>query len=177
VNDAGRKEVESLAEWVAGVKLAALYSSPLERAIDTADAIAKAHRLEVVRDEAFGEIRFGDWTGRELSELDAEDHWRRWNTVRSLTRAPKGELMLEVQLRFYQRLTELRAKHPGQTVAVVSHGDPIRAVVAHLAGIPVDLVLRLRIETASVSTVRLGDWAPEILGVNQRPGGLEWLNG
>lgn len=176
VNAAGRKEVDSLAEWVAGVKLAAVYSSPLERAVDTAEAIARPHGLEIVRDDAFGEIGFGDWTGRELSELDAEDHWRRWNTVRSLTRAPNGELTLEVQLRVYNRMTELRARYPEQNVAIVSHGDPIRAVIAHLAGIPVDLVLRQRIDTASVSAVRLGDWAPEILGINLRPGGLEWLN-
>jgi probable phosphoglycerate mutase len=176
VNAEGRKEVELLAEWVAGVRLAAVYSSPLERALYTAEAIAARHRLEVARDPAFGEIDFGDWTGRELAELEAQDHWRRWNAVRSLTRAPNGELTLEAQLRVYNRMQQLRARHPEQNVAIVSHGDPIRAVIAHLAGIPVDLALRLRIDTASVSAVRLGDWTPEILGLNQRPGGLEWLN-
>jgi broad specificity phosphatase PhoE len=176
VNAEGRKEVESLAQWVARVRLAAVYSSPLERALYTAEAIAARHGLEVARDPAFGEIAFGDWTGRELSELEAQDHWRRWNAVRSLTRAPNGELTLEVQLRVYNRMQQLRSRHPEQNVAIVSHGDPIRAILAHLAGIPVDLALRLRIDTASVSGVRLGDWAPEILGLNQRPGGLEWLH-
>jgi broad specificity phosphatase PhoE len=175
VSSSGRAEVESLAESLAEVKLAAVYSSPLDRAMDTATAIARRHDIEVSRNEAFGEIRFGDWTGRELAELEKEDHWRRWNAVRSLTRAPHGELTLEVQLRMYDGLTELQARHPEQNVAVVSHADPIRAVIAHLAGIPLDLALRLRIDTASVSVVRFGDWGPEILGVNQRANGLQWL--
>jgi probable phosphoglycerate mutase len=175
VSPSGRAEVEDLAESLSEVKLAAVYSSPLDRALDTATAVARRHGMEASPHEAFGEIRFGDWTGRELIELDREDHWRRWNTVRSLTRAPRGELTLEVQLRMYHALTELRDRHPEQNVAVVSHGDPIRAVIAHLAGVPVDLALRLRIDTASVSVVRLGDWGPEIMGVNQRANGLGWL--
>ena len=175
VSFSGRAEVASLAESLAEVKLAAVYSSPLERALDTATAIARRQGMEASPHQAFGEIRFGDWTGRELRELDKEEHWRRWNTVRSLTRAPRGELTLEVQLRVYDALTELRDRHPEQKVAVVSHGDPIRAVIAHLAAIPLDLALRLRIDTASVSVVRLGDWEPEIMGVNQRANGLGWL--
>jgi probable phosphoglycerate mutase len=177
VSPSGQAEVEWLAESLAGVPLAAVYSSPLERALDTATAIARRHGMEVRPHEAFGEIRFGDWTGRALSELDKEEHWQRWNTVRGLTRAPHGELTLEVQLRMYDGLIELRDRHPEQNVAVVSHGDPIRAIIAHLAGMPIDLALRLRVDTASVSVVRLGDWAPEIMGVNQRANGFRWLAG
>jgi broad specificity phosphatase PhoE len=176
VNAEGRSEIEALTAMLAGVKIAAVYSSPLERAVETAEAIAKGRSIEVCQEEAFGEVRVGDWTGRALDELERDEGWRRWNTVRSMVRAPNGETAIEIQARMLDALMRLRRAHENQVVAVVSHGDPIRAILAYLAGIPLDLALRLRIDTASASIIRLSDWAPEILGVNLRAGGLSWLN-
>ena len=130
----------------------------------------------MVPDDAFGEVRFGEWTGRDLHELDRDERWRRWNTVRSMVRAPGGETAIEIQSRIIDALTRLRYAHENQIVAIVSHGDPIRATVAYMAGIPLDLALRLRIDTASISIIRLGDWAPEVLGVNIHACDLSWLN-
>jgi probable phosphoglycerate mutase len=176
VNAAGREEIAAMAAALRSVNIAAVYSSPLERAMDTAAAIANARSLSVVADEALGEVRTGSWTGRALDELQADENWRRWNAVRSIVRAPGGETAIEIQSRMLDALTRLRQAHENQIVAIVSHGDPIRAIVAHAAGVPLDLSLRLRIDTASVSIVRFGDWAPEILGVNLRAGGFSWLN-
>lgn len=176
VNARGRREVEALSTMLGAVDIAAIYSSPLERAVDTAAAIANGHGLEVRTDEAFGEVRSGDWTGCDIRDLERDQRWRRWNTVRSLVRAPNGETALEIQSRVLEALTRLRAAHKNKIVAIVSHGDPIRSILAHLAGIPLDLALRLRIDTASVSVVRMGEWAPEILAVNLRAGEMSWLN-
>jgi broad specificity phosphatase PhoE len=117
-------------------------------------------------------VEVGDWTGLTFDELQTRPEWRRFNTVRSLTRIPGGELMLEVQARIVSELECLRQRHPEQVVAVVSHGDVIKGAVAHCAGVPLDLFQRIEIAPASVSVLRLGDHGPYIQRVNDT-GSLE----
>src|SRR5260370_659339 len=90
-----------------------------------------AHRLgiRVLEREALGEIRFGQWTGRGIEDQDRDPEWRRFNFFRSGTRAPGGEMMLEVQARVVAELTELRLLHPDTAIAAVSHRAVIRAPV------------------------------------------------
>ncbi len=116
--------------------------------------------------EELGEIRLGEWQGLTIQELDQRDDWKRFNTFRSGTPAPGGELMLETQARMVRQLLQLRQKHPTGTVAVVSHGDPLRAVLAFFLGIPLDFVLRFEISPASVSVVQLHEWGARVLCIN-----------
>lgn len=166
LNRAGVTQAGKLAERLAGAGIAAIFSSPLERALETAQPLAARLRLQVEAREALGEIRFGDWTGRDIEDLDRDPEWRRFNSFRSSTRAPGGEGMLEAQLRMVSELTDLRRRHPDEAIAVVSHGDPIRAAIAHYAGIPLDLFQRFEISPASVSILRLSEDTAALLRLN-----------
>jgi len=167
LNDEGRAQAAKLAERLAGAEVKAIYSSPLERARETAEPVSRKFGLEVQVVEEVGEIVFGGWTGRELSDLNEDPLWRRFNSLRSLTRAPGGEIQLETQARMIAALERLRERHPGQTVAVVSHGDVIKSAIAYYAGIPLDLFHRIEISAASVSVVEVGEHAPRIICVNR----------
>jgi probable phosphoglycerate mutase len=172
LNAEGRAQAEQLAERVGDLRLDGVYSSPLERARETAAPVARCARVEVEPVEAFTELDFGAWTGCTFSELEGDGLWRRFNTQRSVARPPGGESMLEVQARVVEGLDELRRRHPDGRVMVVSHADVIRSVVAHLAGIPLDLFQRLEISPASVTTVELGADHMLIKSVNTTSGPL-----
>jgi probable phosphoglycerate mutase len=166
LNDKGRAQAARLAERLVGAPIKAIYSSPLERARETAEPISRELGLDVQVIEELGEVVIGEWTGRELSELNNDPLWRRFNALRSLTRAPGGETQLETQARMIAALERLRERHPDQTIAVVSHGDVIKSAIAHYAGIPLDLFHRIEISVASVSVVEVGDHDPLIFCVN-----------
>src|SRR5262249_21110061 len=100
-------------------------------------------------------------------ELEQREDFRRYKCFRTGTRPPGGgELMIEVQNRMVREVTRLADEHPGQTVALVSHGDPLRAVLAWCLGIPLDLLLRFEVGTASVSVVEIAEWGPRVMSVN-----------
>ena len=162
----GYEGADALAQRLAGVRIDALYSSPILRCRETAEKIALPHGLEIATAEEITEIDFGDWQGRTLESLEPENDWRRFNAFRSGVRAPGGELYLEVQLRVVRFILGLRDRHDGGTVALVSHADPIRAALLHALGVPMDLFLRLEISPASVSVLTLDEWGPRVLGVN-----------
>lgn len=166
LNDQGRAQADGLAERLAHVRLRALYSSPLERALETAEPLARRLKLDVQVEEAFNELNYGEWTGRPFDELVGAAQWRAYNSFRSGTRIPGGELMLEAQARMVAGLGRLRARHAAESVAVVSHADPIRAAIAHYAGINLDLSLRVEISPAAVSIIELGDDGVRIVLVN-----------
>ena len=153
LNAEGREQAARLAERLRGVALDAIYSSPIQRARETADAITTGRALAVNTAEELIELDFAAWSGRTLAELEDDAQWRRFNRLRSVTRASSGESMLDVQARAVALVERLRVEHPDGRVALVSHGDVIRGLVAHLAGIPLDLFQRLEIEPASVSVI------------------------
>jgi probable phosphoglycerate mutase len=162
----GRQQAESLAERLSGAGIGAIYSSPLERALETAEPLSRRVGLPVCQREALGEVRFGAWEGRSMRELDDDPLWRRYNEFRSSTRPPGGELVLEIQARVLTELDQIRGEHPNGTIAVFSHGDVIKAAVWHFAGAPLDLFHRLEISPARVTAVRLEDWGVQLLRVN-----------
>lgn len=166
LNAEGQAQAQKLAERLAPVPLAAIYSSPLERALQTAAPLAQRHQLEPIVSEDFLEIDFGHWTNRTFQGLAGEPEFQRFNSFRSHTRIPGGELMLEAQARTVAGLGRLCAQHPGATVAVVSHADLLKAAVAYYAGIPLDLFQRLEISPASVSGLEIFEETAQILFLN-----------
>lgn len=162
----GRAQAMRLAERLRPEKIAAIYSSPLERAVETAEPVAAASKLTIQRMDALAELDFGQWTGRTFASLDSDPHWGRFNTYRSTTPAPGGEWMLQVQFRFVAALQSLCEKHAGETVLVVSHADAIRAALAHYLGIALDLFQRIEISPASITAIQLDSFGPKILKVN-----------
>jgi broad specificity phosphatase PhoE len=161
----GREQALRTAERLAGTDgIDAVQCSPLERTYQTAGIIADRLRLTPVRVDALVEIDFGDWTGRSFEELDRCEDWRQWNHFRTGTRPPGGETMLEAQARALRHVETLA---PGTATVLVSHCDVIRAMLTHWLGMPTDLLLRLEIAPASISTVEIGPWGPRILRINE----------
>ena len=166
LNSKGRGQAGRLAEQLAGAGIAVILSSPLERALETAAPLARRIGVEIEVSEAFSEIDCGEWTGRQFDDLRGNPRWRAYDSFRSGTRIPGGELAVEVQLRTVTEMERLRGLHPERVIAVFSHGDPIKSALAYYAGVPIDLYKRFEISTASVTTIELNAWGPRILGVN-----------
>lgn len=170
LDERGRRQAQALAARLSRLPVAAIYSSPLERTLETAEPIAKLLGHEVVSREELLEIEFGEWTGKEFAELDALPEFQRFNGFRSCSPVPGGEFMLQAQFRMVFGLDALRRRHPDQCVAVVSHGDMIRAAIAYYAGIPLDLFQRLEVSPASISTIDIDDSAVRLVSINDTVG-------
>lgn len=166
LNECGRAQARRLAERFRGHAIAAIRTSPLERARETALAIG----LQVERDPcelaALQEIDYGAWTGCTIDELRGDSRWHDWNEHRAFARVPGGECMLEVQARAVAALEELAVRHDGDTVVAVSHGDVIKAVLVHYAGSSLGDLARVEIAPASVSIIVMNGAARQIVRVN-----------
>ncbi len=166
LNDEGQAQAAALAQRLAEVPLVAMYSSPLERTMETALPVAQAHGLPVQVREGLGETRYGEWTGRALKELKDEKLWPVVQVYPSGARFPGGESIREVQARMVAELDAIRDAHAGQTVAVVSHSDPIKMAVAHYAGLALDLFQRITISPASVTAFAFTQFGPRLICLN-----------
>jgi probable phosphoglycerate mutase len=166
LNERGRVEAAALARRLAQVEIAAVYASPLERALETAEIVAAPRNLPVAVREELGEVRCGRWTGQKIERLRRRRLWRQVQIAPSTVRFPGGESMLEVQVRMAVELERLCAAHPRQTVAVVSHADPIKAAVAFYIGLPLDLFQRLVVGPASLTMLELSGMLPRLVCLN-----------
>jgi broad specificity phosphatase PhoE len=167
LNAQGEREVARLATRLAAHGITALYTSPLERTLQTSARIAEALQLSAIANAALGELRYGDWTGQAFSALRVDPHWQRFNTFRVGTRIPNGELMLEVQARAIAELLRLRDAHPAQRVALVTHSDVIKVVVTYFMGMPLDFYQRLEISPGSITQLELETDAVRLRNLNQ----------
>ena len=148
--------------------LAAIYSSPRERAWYTAREIAEPHGQKVRIADGLDEVDFGDWSGRTFAELEGDTLWTEWNEKRSRARPPGGESMGEAVKRAATTIEAIAADHDGETVAAVSHCDIIRGLIAHHLGLTLDNMLRFDVDPASVSRLIVGDWGARVHSVNER---------
>jgi probable phosphoglycerate mutase len=172
LNDEGRKQAQALSERLGTLPLAAVYSSPLERAVETAQAIAEPRSLQVQIIEGVGEVRYGEWEGGDLKELSQHKLWPGVQFYPSGTRFPGGETLGEVQMRAIRTLDDLRDQHPKEVIAVVAHADLIKLVAAYYMGMHIDLFQRLVINTASVTAFAFQAMGPRLLAYNDT-GSLE----
>ncbi|OJW20642.1 MAG: hypothetical protein BGO51_17930 [Rhodospirillales bacterium 69-11] len=168
LSPAGQHQAERLAEGFAAARIAAVVTSPVRRAVDTAAPIAARLRLDLQRDAAFTEIAFGAWEGRSFTELHDDAAWQAWNQFRSTAPSP-GEPMLAVQARAVAGLWDWHVRHPEGAVVIVSHADIIKAVLCHVLGSPLDLMQRLEIGAGSVSEIVLNDRDARVRAVNRQP--------
>ena len=166
LSEQGRVQAKDAAERLAPLRLAAIYASPLERCVETAEAIAESRGLAVDRVAALEEVGYGGWTGKSFAQLTRTALWKRVQYAPSSVRFPGGETLAEAQIRAVTALQAVAARHPKAVVAVVSHADIIRLSLAHFAGVHLDLFQRLIVSPASVSAVLLGDRIPRILRMN-----------
>ncbi len=174
--DTGRQQAERAAARIAELDTVdAIYTSPLERARETAAPIAKARGLRAHVDRGLLECDFGDWTGGELAKLVKLPEWSTVQRAPSTFRFPNGESFSEMQHRIVSTVDRLRTAHHGGTIVCVSHADPIKAVVAHALGTHLDLFQRIVISTCAVSVIVYGTGAPAVLAVNSTGGSLKEL--
>ena len=152
--DTGRAQAQRAADRIAELqRVDAVYTSPLERARETAAPIAKAVGQRARVERGLLEADFGAWTGRRLAELMKLPEWSTVQRAPSIFRFPDGESFAEMQHRIVTTLGRIAAAHPGGVVVCVSHADPIKAAVAHALGTHLDLFQRIVIGTCSISAI------------------------
>jgi len=166
LSERGQEQAEELAARLTGVPISVVYSSPLERCRETAAPFAAAAGLRVRTRAGLGEVNYGEWTNRPLAQVSRTRLWVTVQSNPSSARFPGGESLLECQTRVAREAARIAAAHPGRAVVLVSHGDPIRLLLAHLAGVHTDHFQRLVVSSASVSAVAVGEGPPRVLRVN-----------
>ena len=169
LTERGRAEIAGVAERLAGDKVAALYASPLQRTRESAEIVSARLGLPIGFRDDLIELDFGDWTGATFDAIRADPMWQLWNSHRSIARIPGGETMREVQRRVVEALMELQAQHPEEVVAVVSHGDVIRAALCFALATPLEFITRIEVAQGSISTLRLEPGVIRVLALNDRP--------
>jgi broad specificity phosphatase PhoE len=170
LNKAGEDQAHSAGRRLAGYAPHLIRSSPLERTRQTAEIIGAETRCEVESAEELQEIDCGAWTGKTFGELSEDEHWRDWNAVRSITRPPCGEMMIEVQARVVAYLEALRRLYQSARLIIVSHSDVIKAAILFHIGLSLDLFSRIEIAPGSISTLAIGAWGAKLVSLNETCG-------
>ena len=166
LDERGRRQAAALVERFEGVRLTALYSSPLERCVETMEPLAEARRMEVRTSDALIEMDAGAWTGRTLPSLRRTKLWETVQRNPSRFSFPGGESFVDAEARALDEIERIVARHPRGRVAVGTHGDLVGMLISHYTGAHLDQFQRVTAEPASVSVVHLGEGAPRILLVN-----------
>jgi probable phosphomutase (TIGR03848 family) len=163
----GQEQAKAVAERIRLLKkVDAVYSSPLERARETAAPIAAARKLRVRTERGLLECDFGQWTGAELKDLAKKPEWGTVQRYPSGFRFPGGESFVDMSARICDTVVKLKDRHAGGVIVAVSHADPIKAVVANALGTHLDLFQRIVVSTCSVTAILYGAGGPAVLTVN-----------
>jgi probable phosphomutase (TIGR03848 family) len=163
----GVEQAQSVAERLAGLPVAAVYSSPLERTVETAAPVAQKLNLPIVPRQGLIETDIGEWQGVELKALKRLKAWQTVQKLPSRWRFPSGETFSETQRRITRDLEELEQFHKNDKLVIcVSHADPIKLAVAFFLGIPIDLFQGLEVGLASITALQLGKNANRLLTLN-----------
>jgi probable phosphomutase (TIGR03848 family) len=182
LDERGLEQARAAAERLAGLPLAAIVSSPLERCRETAREIARRQdpAARVRTDRGLLECDYGSWTGRELKTLAKEPMWRTVQAHPSAAEFPEGETMAQMSARVVSAIrrwdAEVEAEHGADAVwLAVSHGDPIKAVLADALGNHLDTFQRIVVDPASLSVVRFTPLRPFVVSTNSSAGDLAHL--
>jgi broad specificity phosphatase PhoE len=169
LTELGVAQAEAVGEFLSDVRLAAVYSSPIERSMETAAPIARRQNLKIQRRRRLGEVEFGRWTNRSFGSLRRTKLWAKVQRFPSGIRFPGGETFVEVQRRAVGELESLKEAHPKQAVCCVSHADVIKLIAGHYLGVHIDLFQRIEIGPASTTVIAIGDAGPKVLSMNVPP--------
>lgn len=164
----GLEQSAILGDLLGTEAIAAVYSSPRERAWYTARDIAEPHDIKVQARDDLDEVDFGEWAGKRFDDLQGDEGWDAWNESRASARCPGGESMGEAVARAMSALHELAGSHQDETIAAVTHCDIIRGVIAQILGLSLDNILRFDVDPASVSRLHIGRWGARVGSVNER---------
>ncbi len=157
INAQGQREAEALARRLADLPIEAIYSSPLERAVDTANAVAFCHHLPVQLRHDLGEGEVGEWTGKLIKELQETETWKAIQQNPVGVKPPGGESIDQVQRRMVAEIESVRRAHPEGVVAIVSHADPLKALISHYLNWDLNQFQKIAIHPASASILIVED--------------------
>jgi len=166
----GREQAVSAAKLLSGIRLAAIYSSPLTRAVQTAERVGTSCDLDVVIEPDLIDLDYGMWEGltEEEAELVGPSELEVFKMDLPAAIAPKGEALAGVERRVMEALLAIGQRHTGQATAAVSHDVPIMLVVAKLSEISGHAIwAQARVATGSITTLRL---EAAKLGLASEPG-------
>jgi probable phosphomutase (TIGR03848 family) len=167
LNDNGQKQAQALAESLRKAPVKAVYSSPLERAMETASPIAQAFDLEVQPRHGLIEVDIGEWQDARIKSLTRTKLWKLVQAAPSRMRFPGGEGFVDAQYRICRELVSITSAHtPKDLLVCVSHADPIKLAVAYFLGMPIDTFQRLSVSPASVTALYLGESGFQLLRLN-----------
>ncbi len=174
LNKKGQAQAQAMAEALAGklkgVPIKKLYSSPLERTMETAAPIAAALGCEVIPDENLIEINIGDWQDRTLKSLHRLKVWRQVQSTPSLFRFPGGETFAEAQNRICNEINRLAfGADPKEILILVTHADPIKLAVAYYLGMPLDCFQRVGVSPGSLTSVFVSEGGSGVFSLNVDP--------
>ncbi len=169
LNPDGQAQARRAAARLARERVAAVYSSPLERARETAEPIAGALGLAVAIAPDVNELDYGDWTGQNLEDLASDPRWQDWNLHRSAARIPGGETMAAVARRGAAAVACWRLAHPDASVVATTHGDLIRSVVCGVLGLSLDNIHAFDVEPGSLSAIVVWEGGGKVVTLNEIP--------
>jgi broad specificity phosphatase PhoE len=168
----GQQQSQKLVYQLCKTPINAIYSSPMERAIETAKPLAEYFKKEIEHLHEFNEIDFGQWTGISFEELNQKNEWHIFNSKRSSITIPGGESFQQLQNRIQKGFEYIKKKHHGECICVFTHADVIRAALVQILGMSLDHILRLETAPGSISTVRLNDGTSWVVNGIQYAGNI-----
>ena len=171
----GEAQAAAVAQRLRPLPFAAMVSSPLDRCLDTAAAIAAGRDGEVVVDDRIGECRYGDWTGRPLTELSKDPLWKVVQAHPSAVTfpGPEGEALRDTQARAVAAVRDWNSRLPDDAVWLAcSHGDVIKSIVADAVGLHLDQFQRIQADPCSVTVIRYTELRPFLVRLNDVGGGV-----
>jgi probable phosphomutase (TIGR03848 family) len=170
LNERGQSQAQALADALKEVPIKTIYSSPLERAVETAEPIAATCGLQTQLEAGLMETNVGKWQGRSLAALRLQKAWKVVQNAPSRAQFPEGETFYECQTRIVTALDSISRKYkPQDIVACIFHADPIKLAVAHYIGLPLDHFQRLSCDTGSLTALYVGESGANLIKLNQRP--------
>jgi broad specificity phosphatase PhoE len=157
LNERGREQAEGLARRLEKEQVRAIYSSPLQRGLDTAKAIARYHKVRVVAEPSLREIEAGELEGVTLAELGRyfSEFLIRSDSDDRFPRVPGGESLPEVQRRSWQVVQRAAGENPDGALVLVSHYFAILSVLCSVLGLPLSQISKFRLSTGSISIFSL----------------------
>ena len=170
LNKRGRAQAVALSETLKTLPIRAIYSSPLERAVETAEPLVGSLGLPIQFRDGLLDSDVGEWQGLQIKTLRRHPLWKLVQEHPSQARFPGGESFLEIQARLVREIESIRAEYKHRDMlAVVFHSDPIKLVLAHYLGLPLDNIQRLSVAAGSVSILVLGKSGGHLAALNLRP--------
>jgi probable phosphoglycerate mutase len=168
LNDTGLEQARKLATFLRNEPIATILSSPLKRAIATAEVIASHHQLPIKIDERLSELKVGELEGVSVSNLGTtfSQFLIQWWQNRGSEVLPDGETLVELQQRAWKVIEGILQEHKDSTVVVVSHYFVILAIILKALDLPLDCFTKFRVDPGGVSIIEFQDYGARLVTFN-----------